>query len=415
MKIDKLLNSRWFVKIIAFLLAFMLHTVVNMDTTTSPPQSPSILPSATEDYEALSNVPLVAYYDQEKYSITNLPQEVTVFLQGSSSAITTTKMHQDYEVYIDMQQLEAGEHRVKVQHKGFSNRLQVKIEPTTVTVVIQEKIAKELPVEVDFLNQDLIMEGYTAEQPIVLPNKVKVIGAKDQVERVSFVKGLIDLKGANETVEMTIPLKVYDQNGEVINLDIEPSVVEVKVPIVAPSKTVPVVINRTGDLPLGLSIKSFEAVPNEVTIFGPKEIIKQIEYIDQITFDLTTVKEDTTKEVELSIPEGVKKINPNTVSIDVDVEPEENTLLTNIPIKIIGLSEDLEVSFISPSLGVVDLNVFGSPSNLETLNRSDLHVVLNLSEFIEGQHTVDLEVFGPSDLRWELNTQNAVIEIKEKE
>lgn len=409
-KLDKLLNSPWFVKVIALFLGLMLYTAVNMDNNNQ--QSPSVLPKTNEDSEALSNVPLEIKYDQDKYAIYNIPETVTVYLEGPSSLITTAKIQNGYEVYANLTKLGPGNHQVQLQYRGFPNKLNVRIEPSYLEVDIQQRVNQIMPVEVDFINEEQVADGHTVEQPIIIPNTVRVSGGQEEVNKIGLVKAIVDLKGVAGPLSINAPVLVYDQNGSKLNLDIEPSVVEVKVPITGPNKAVPFKITRKGELPEGLSIKSFEVNPGEVTIFGPQEVIEQVEFVDNVEVDLSKIDKDTTLEVDIPVPDGVEKINPEKVTVKIDVEMEVEKTLTEIPIQIVGLGEDLIASFDSPEEGVTDIKVFGAEELLNELEKSDINLFVDLSGYSRGIHHIEIGVNGPQNFRWELRQNTAVIEIK---
>ncbi|UTW70799.1 hypothetical protein KHA80_09330 [Anaerobacillus sp. HL2] len=76
------------------------------------------------------------------------------------------------------------------------------------------------------------------------------------IENVALAKGYVDVSGVKETIEKSVPVKVYDQQGNELHIDVNPTVVDVKVPVTSPNKDVPLKINRIGELPEGLSIRT---------------------------------------------------------------------------------------------------------------------------------------------------------------
>ncbi|WP_017754726.1 CdaR family protein [Calidifontibacillus oryziterrae] len=411
MKIDKWLNSPWFIRVLALFIALMLYTAVNMETRTTPKPT-GILPTISQETEALTNVPLDVYYSSDDYVITGLPQNVNVYLEGTNSAIKTAKAQGGYEVFVDLQNLQPGTHTVEVQHSGFSEKLKVRIDPTVVNVTIKEKIEQVMPITIKTLNEDHLPEGYVVEQPITVPNSVKIKGSKEEIDRIGFVEGFVDLDGATETVEKDVALNVYDVNGAQLNLEIEPAVVEAKVPIIPPNKKVPFKINRKGNLPKGVSIQTFEVTPSEITIFGPIEIIDQVEMIENIEVDLSLLDSDQTIEVKVPVPQGVKNINPEVLTLKVDVEPEESKTLTSVPVKVNGILETKNVTLIAPEDGLVNLTIYGATKVLEEIQQSDFDIRLNTSGYTNGEHELDIEVVsGPQNVRWEINPSKAIIQI----
>lgn len=239
-----------------------------------------------------------------------------------------------------------GTHQVPLQYRNLSEKLEVNIEPSEASVTIHERITKDFPVDVDFINQGQMENGYQAEKPIVKPNIVKVTGARELIDSIALVKARVDLKDANESIEQQSKVTVYDREGNALNVEVEPAVVDVSVPVTSPNKSIPLRINRKGSLKENLSITNVTAEPNEVTIYGPKDVLDEIDFIDKVDLDLTKITESTTVEVDVPVPDGVKRVVPEKVKIKVEVEKEEQVTFTNVPINNIGLSEGLEMEFV---------------------------------------------------------------------
>ncbi|MDF0728656.1 CdaR family protein [Cytobacillus sp. S13-E01] len=407
---DKLMNNRWVMKIIALLLALMLYMSVSFETQPKP-AGPSGLPIASRDVETLTDVPVTTYYDTENLVVSGIPQYVDITLEGPTSVTKTASLQRDIEVLADLSDLGIGTHNVRLQYKNISDKIEVTIEPADIKVTLQEKVSQSFPVEVDFINKNKLKDGYIAEEPIVKPNSVKITGAKEEVEKIVMVKAIVDLNDVNETVEEEARVTVYDKEGNVINVDIEPSVVDITVPISSPSKKMPFKIKRNGTLQEGLSVVNIEPVPNEITVFGPKEVIDKLEFIDGITIDLSELTEDTTLEVPIPIPEGVKKVSPEIIKINIDIEQEERKTFTNLPIQTFGLGERLELEFFDPEDGTLDIEVVGAPSLLNDIDPSDIELYINLTDLGQGEHDVRIEVNGPQNISWVLPQVEAKVNI----
>lgn len=412
---DKFINNRWVMKIIALLLAFMLYMSVSIENSSTQQTAPSPSPfSGSTDVQTVTDVPVEAFYDRENLVVSGVPQSVTVTLEGPTASVKPTALQKDFEIIADLSGLGIGTHQVTLESRNLSDRLKVAIEPAVASVTIHERISEDFPVDVDFINRGQMEEGYQAEQPIVKPNIVKVTGSRELIESIALVKARVDLKGVNESIEQQSRVTVYDREGNTLNVEIDPPVVDVNVPITSPYKSVPLKINRKGSLKENLSITKVEAVPNEVTVYGPKSAIDKLEFIDNIELDLTEITESTTIEVDVPLPEGVKRVVPEKVKINVEVEKEEQKTFTNVPIQFIGLSEGLELEFIDPETGLMDLTVLGAPSTLEGVNSNDMEMYINVTDLNPGEHEVPLEINGPQNVSWDLPKRNVKFRLIEE-
>ena len=403
-------------KIIALALAFMLYMSVNIDTTSTQQRNNTASPfpsSPNVDFETVTDVPVEVYYDRDNLVVSGLPQSVAVTLEGPTGTVKPAALQKDFEVYLDLSGLEMGTHQVPLQWRNISNKLNVTIEPGVATVTIQEKVMENFPVEVDFINREQIEEGYQPEQPIVKPNIVKVTGSRELIDSIALVKARVDLKGVNESISQQSRVTVYDREGNTLNVEVEPAVVEINVPITSPFKAVPLKINRKGSLKENLSITKVEPVPGEVTVYGPKGVIDELEYIDNIDLDLTKITESTTIEVVVPIPDGVRRIVPEKINIKVEVEKEVQKTFTNVPIEYIGLPGNLDLEMTDPENGLIDLTVRGASSVLEGLESSDMEMYINVTDLGEGEHELPLEINGPQNVSWDLPKRNVKIRLVE--
>jgi YbbR domain-containing protein len=289
------------------------------------------------------------------------------------------------------------------------------LNPSIITVNVEEKVTRDFPVQVDFINKDQIETGYTAQDPIVQPSVVRVTGSKTLIDSIALIKSRVNLQNANETIEQESKVTVYDGDGNILPLEVYPSVVDVTVPITSPSKKLPFKLMNEGELGEGLSISNIEAVPNEVTIYGPLDVIDPLEFIDGVTVDLSKIKDDTVLDVDIPVPDGVTKVSPEKIQIKVDVEKEEEKVLENLPVNIRGLGEGKIIQFLEPESEELDLSVVGAPSVLTNIKPSDLELFVNVTDLSDGEHDVKVEVNGPQDIKWTLPVDEVKVKISSKQ
>ena len=409
---DKLMNSHWVMRVIALFMALMLYASVNIETAPSVNQpSTPLSQSPIADKATVTEVPVVTYFDQENLVVTGVTESVNVNLEGATSSLTKARQLRDFEVYADLTKLSIGTHRVKLKIKDLSEDLKASITPSVITVTIEEKVAKDFQVEVDFLNEDKLEEGYTPDEPIVNPNSIRVTASKELIDRISSVKAAVNLENAEETVNRESRITIYDGDGNILPVEVEPTVVDVTVPIKSPSKSLPFKIVREGELKKGLSISSIEPEPKEITVFGPMDVLDKLEFIDGVTVDLSKIEKDTVLEVDVPIPEGLKKIDPEKLKINIDIDEQEEKAFTDQEIKAVGLSEDKNLEFIEPETGAQDVKIYGASSVIKDIKSSDIELYINLSDLSDGEHEVDVEVNGPQNITWSLENEKVKVKI----
>ncbi|WP_163528054.1 YbbR-like domain-containing protein [Halobacillus ihumii] len=320
---DNLFRNRWFIRIISLLLAVLLWVSINIDD--SMDSEDQWLSEGSSDMEIMNNIPLDVQFDSEQYVVSGLPQDVVVSVQGPQGATAPVVRQKNFTIYADLTDLGPGTHEVSLQHTGITSNLTVNIEPKVVEVTIEEKDSEDFNVSVDYINESKVENEYVIGEPKVEPETVTITGAASVIDRVALVQTIVDVGSADESIEnLESPVKVYDAQGNELNVLSDPSTVEVTVPIKKPEKTVPISVVPRGGAPEGVIVDSITTETKEVVISGPKDVLSEIKSLDEIPVDVTEVTEDQTKEVDIPLPEGVYSVEPNTVEVDINVEQADN-------------------------------------------------------------------------------------------
>ncbi|WP_153127419.1 YbbR-like domain-containing protein [Peribacillus tepidiphilus] len=433
---DKLMNTPWFIKIVALSLAALLYISVNFDPDSSSAGLGFSTP-AKIDTEVIEDVPVELYYDRENLVVTGAPETVDVSLKGPKSLLLSAKNNRDFKVYIDLSdpEIELGRKQVPIKIRDINDKLKVTIEPAYANVSIQEKITKEFTVEPEF-NRSLLEEGYLAEEPIVQPQKVKITGAKDIIETISYVKATVELNGpVNDTVYRQAMVRALDREFNKLDVLIEPSVVDVKVPIKSPSKTVSIHPVQTGTPKEGIKIKSIHVEPKEVSLFGKKSILDSIEKLE-VPFDVSEISNTTEVTIPLKLPEGIKAASAEEVRIVVEIEKEKENetddqkdaqqddqeqdvsqeksvtkTFSNIKIIFVGLLQGYKLDFVSPKQGAADVTISGKSEDINHVKASDLQLSINVEGLEEGEHVVPLQLKTPTAVKGSVGVNKALINI----
>lgn len=310
---DKIFDNIWVLRVTALILAILLFFYVKASFTEEKRES-----SPNNQVDILTDVPLEVYYDSENLIVSGLPETVDVTIEGPVAIVVQTKLKKDFKVFVDLNSLLIGEHRVTIQTEKFSDKLDVTVEPETVDVVIEEKVTKEFKVEPE-MNNRMLAAGYILNSMTVEPNTVTVTGAKSVVENISYVKATVSTpKEVNDSFTRVANVKVLDSNLNKLNVMVEPQTVKVSVDVVEYSKDVPVKLKRIGRPQNGISINQLDVNLNTVKVFGPKSLIDSIEEL-VVEFDVSKIETSGEYEVKLNLPKGATKLGTDKAIIKADV------------------------------------------------------------------------------------------------
>jgi YbbR domain-containing protein len=403
---DKLMDNAWFIKILALMLAILLYfSIPNSGSKSNEVNVPGGNSTAV-----ISDIPVKVYYDTENLVVSGIPDTVEVTIKGQQTLVQSVKALKNFEVFVDLTSAKIGTQKVNFEIRELSDRLDATIEPGSANISIQEKVTKEFSVEAEF-NTDLLEEGYGAGEPTLNPKKVKITGAKDVVDRIMFVKAAVEGKvGINETFTQEAQIQVLDRELNKLNVDIEPETVEVTIPVKAQSKNVPIEIVKKGTPPAGITIESIELDTNEATITGSDEILKEIENV-LVEVDVSKITDNTTLNLPVIIANGIRKVTPELVKATVVVTKQEEITVSGIPLNIRGLSEQYEAVVTDPGNQLISLLVTGQNAKVAELSQDDFNIFIDLSGLTEGAHDVDIQVEGPSEVKWKPDKSSAKITI----
>ncbi|ASF37783.1 hypothetical protein CEH05_01065 [Halobacillus halophilus] len=316
---DNWLKSVWFIRIISLILAGLLWITVNVDNNMD--SDSLFFNENSSDMETMDNIPLEIRFDSEEYVVSGLPQEVSVTVEGQASVVTPVVRQKNFTVFVDLNGLGPGVHEVSLQHSGISNQLSVSLKPKTIEVTIEEKVSEDFEVKVDYLNESRLGSELVLEEPTVQPEMATITGSSSVVDRVASVKAVVDVGSAQSSLEdVEAPVKVYDEQGNELNVLVDPTTVIVNVPLSKRKKEVPVQVTPKGGAPEGVVVNSVTTSTETVTLYGPEDVLAVINKLEEIPVDITEVTEDQTQEVEIPVPNGVTSVEPEKLEVEIDVE-----------------------------------------------------------------------------------------------
>ncbi|MEW9670210.1 YbbR-like domain-containing protein [Ammoniphilus sp. 3BR4] len=387
---DRLLGNNNVVKIVALLLAISLWFVVNGGETS--PSSPQYK-RAVETYR-ISEVSLTAKVDKNRFAIVKMPKTVTVELKGAPASLNQNIDPNDYEVYVDLSSYKKGTWMVPVNFSGFPSDLTVRTLPEKVEVVLEEKQMVEKEVTAQFIGN--IAGGYSLGEAIMKPKKVHVTLPESKIKNIGQVQASINVEAAKDLVEQTVPLRVLDKNGNVMEAEINPAVVEIRVPVTSPYKMLPVKLSYINQPPPGYSIESIRLVTDKITVYGPVEVIDKMNFYPGPQIDLSTFTEDRYLQLKVPLLPNVVKTEPDFIELEIKVSKAAEKTIESIPISVTGLGTGLRATFLRPADGLIDLTLAGSSDNMNELSREDIDLFVDVSNLPPGEHEVPVHMNLPS-------------------
>lgn len=391
--IDRLAGKKSTLLVFSLILAFAVFVFVDNESSVMIDQYAEIL------YDQ----PVTAVYNEELYVVEGLPKTVDITLIGQRRHIFLAKQSPSKGVSVDLTGLKPGNHRVTLKYTQRLKSLDYKLDPSTVTVTIYEKVSENKSLTYDILHQDNLDSKLYISNVELDRSEVIIKGAQYKLDKVASVKALLDVDNipnpkAGEITVKDVPLVAYDNNGKVISdVEIVPKTVTAKVTITSPSKEVPIRVVPKGSLAFGKSIKSMETSLSKITVYGSQSAIDKIEQFE-VEIDVSGLESNKEFNITLTKPKGITDLSSKTLTVKVIVDDSTTKEFDDVPITTRNIGDGLVANAATDDDNKVDVVVTGSSDVLSGLKESDITAYVDLNGYGEGTHEVEVHVTG-TDLK----------------
>ncbi len=407
--IEKLVSKKQSLIVISLIFAFAVFLIIDNESNT-----------LTDQYaEILYNQKVTAIYNEEAYVVEGLPKTVDITLIGKKRHIFLAKQAPSKDVSVDLTGLKPGNYEVDLKYSQQIKALDYKLDPSTASIAIYEKVSETRSLTVDILHQDNLDSKLFIKNVELNRADAIIKGAEHRLKEVATVKALVDVDNITkpEVGELTltdVPLVAYDTDGKVVDVEIVPNKVEAKVSITSPNKQVPIRVVPTGNLAFGKAIKTLTTNINNVVVYGDEEVINKLEYIP-VEINVDNLDKDKEYHVNISKPKGVRDISTKTVVIKVTLDGLSTKEFKDINITTENLASKFKVQALTENDSKVDVIVRGSQSVIDSLDATTLNAYIDLKDYGVGEYEVTVYVTG-SDLRltYVPRTEKVKVRITEK-
>lgn len=396
-KFEKWLSKRNTMIFVSLLLALLFFFYVDNQAST-------IIDSAAE---VLENQTVEATYNKEAYIVEGLPDTADVTLIGRTVDLYLAKQLSTGKVTVDLSNLKEGTHRVDLNYQNSINSVSYKLNPSSITVNVYEKVSATKPITIDVINKDKLNSTLSVQSVTLDKEEVIIKGTDDpksihNIDNVATVKALVDVGSISDpTSGVNIPdnvkLVAYDKYGNVVDVEIVPEKVNATVNIESYSaeakiKVIPKGIDK---LAFGKSISSISTSVNTITIYGDEETVKSYSdtYIP-IEVDVTGLSESKTYTVVVPKSDGIREVSEDTITVKITLGNEESIEVPDIKIDAINLGPNLKAGAIGENSSKTTVIVNGTKEVLDTIDATTIKATVDLSGLGEGEHTVNVVVTG---------------------
>lgn len=378
---DKWLQSNTVAKIVALLLALMLWLFAASEQTTGQP-------TLTE--HEFKDISITWVTDETQFATINATENADIVLRGSPNDIRSVAVG-SLRVIADATDRGHGEHDdVVLRVEGVPRGVQAYPRPEIAAITLERKATIELPVRILLYGE--AAPGFTAGQPIVSPNRVFVTGTEAELAKIEILSAQINISNASSVIDETVRIRALDKESNELNVEINPTVVDVIVPVSSPFKELPLSIHFEGHPTEGYSVGELDLSSEYITVFGPVQEIERYEFFPGPTFNIEGISETTIYEQSLNSLFGTTQIEPSKIEVTVNIVESEVMELLGVPIEINGLADNIKATLEQNS---IKLKLEASPDRLQLLAKEDIQVFVDVSNKALGEHDIILKVSTP--------------------
>jgi len=350
--------------------------------------------------QSFIDVSLTATNLKEDLVVKEFPSTVSVGIKGPKNIINNLSSNQITGIVNFSEINKVGQYILKVEIAPPKRTEIIKIIPSEIKADIERILIKEVEVEYSLIG--IPEKGYSlAEEPKIIPSKVKIIGAQSILENVKQEICTIDISGIKEDFNKKIKINAIDVNGnEVKGVKIEPDTVEVSISLSLgyPEKILAVKPRIIGKPAPGYYISQILAKPDEIKIFGNYSKINNLEFLETTPINVSGITMTLSVKVPPALNEGLNIVEGETTLIEVTIQVKEALVqktLQSVPVILQNLSPFVSCE-IKPE--VVEVIVEGENILIDPLKKEDIKAFVKFADNFQVEQKVKVQVEVPDGI-----------------
>ena len=314
--INKFYNNRIALLILSLFLSILMFVYVKAEQYSENPVSffQNVSEATTE---TLYNVPVYIEGNVDEYYVTGLPDTVSVSLSGPKNLIEQTLEADDFRVITeDLTDLGEGSHYIQLQLDNVSEAVSYEISPSSVNISIDSLQTTEYPVQVEMSNESAVADGYEITDVSLSQDSVTLTGSTSDIENVSRVYTVVNIPdNLSEDYTTTATVITENANGDILNINTDPSEVDVTVQVSPEGVSVPIEVNVINGRD-GYSYETTILDNENATLSGDYATINNTNSVTA-TVDVSSITSTTTVDAPIVLPDGVTSADPSSVRVQV--------------------------------------------------------------------------------------------------
>lgn len=382
-------------KILAIGFAFILWFVVY--NTEDPVKTKTITVNVT-----LTNATYLENLDKY-YEITDGTNRVNISVSAPRSILNNLD-ETDFTAIVNLNNIVINEDGTKgtvpieVSCKEDSDSISIDVLTKTCKIALENLMSKQFVITANAVGK--VAAGHAlGDVEVTAPTVLKVSGPESIIMSISAILAPIDVGEMSMSLTDNVIPVLIDAEGNEINttrLTLSNQTVTVSAEILK-TKEIPIGIEITGTPAPGHVVTGPVIVPETVMIKGNSAILNGVTSID-IPSELINVSgatDDMKFEIDITdyLEEGTELVDSKQGTVEIIIRIEaiksKSIHIDTKDIQIQGLAEGLNLKFVSETETVT---VSGLKDDLEQLTKNNLTYSIDVTNFGEGTHQVELKL-----------------------
>lgn len=389
------LKNNWLLKLGA--LAFSIVLWITITNTTDP-----------QGTHQITGIPIEFLNEDSIYDA-----GMTYYVEGAETTTVEVNLREsqlknisasDFRATVDLSKRygQTGYVELNIEVVNNKNLLEGRYTQLTYAVFIRTEEIKTKKLEIEPQVEGSLARGFTYNDIQIEPETVSITAPESVLDTIGRAVVPVMLEGESERVETSGHIVIYNTDGKVINLEnrteIELDISEARVYIpVLKLNTVPIVVEVSGqdEVADGYRYTTCETDVQSVEISGDRSLIDSIDsiVISGEEIDVTDADSDRTVTVNINdyLPEGVfAGANNSNINIVLRIEKlsEKVFSIDYSDVILNGARDNYEYKIIGGES--ISVTVIGLAEDLETLEKNNVRLSLNVFDYMPGEYTVPL-------------------------
>jgi diadenylate cyclase len=344
--------------------------------------------------------------------MSDIPETITVQVQTTRDHLATLDA-KSVRAELNLATMTTGTHRVPIGVTLADRQAQlVSQSPNFLDVTLEPRATITLTPSIVIPDSDSLPLGYATGILNLTPAVIIVQGPLSMVNQVSEAQAELMLNGRYTSFQQNLTPMLLDENGQrVEGLKPSPETIQVEIPIQNIFYTREIAIQATLDtdsLGSNFKVTGMNLSPTSVTLTGNRAAIDNAgDFLVTAPINLTNIYDNLVVDIPLVLPDGTLAVDKDGKSVSsviaqVMVEPVTDYLVLSLVPKISNLSPALSIQHISPAK--INVLLIGPQPLIDQVRDEPglVVLILDLTAYFAGSHTLPLDVQSPESLRAEI-------------